>query len=117
MKASEVLQHYQDGVRNFKGIHIVGSLAGENLSDIEFEECSLLVNFKGANLSGALFKKGNIKNGNFVEADLTKARFEGVTIDTANFKDAKIDDIYFRLNTFGGSSVTQTDFEDRLRYT
>ncbi len=115
MNASEILNHYKNGVRLFKSIHIVGSLAGENLEGIEFEECSLLVNFKGANLQGSVFKKGHIKNANFVEADLSNAKFENMVIDTANFKDAKTDDIQFRFNRYAGSYATQEDFDSRLR--
>ncbi|CAN5315830.1 hypothetical protein BH09BAC1_BH09BAC1_28030 [soil metagenome] len=116
MKTSEVLQHYKDGVRNFQGIHIVGSLEGENLEDIEFVECSLLVNFKGANLTGAKFVKGNIRNGNFRDADLTNVRFENVVIDTANFAGAKADSVAFRNNRYAGSYATQDDFDGRIRH-
>ena len=116
MKASEILEHYKDGVRHFKGLHIVGSLAGESLEDIEFEECSLLINFKGANLKGAKFTKGNIKNANFIDADLTNAKFESMVIDTANFKDARTEGLYFRHNRYGGSYASQEDFDSRLRY-
>ncbi len=116
MKTSEVLQHYKDGVRNFTGIHIVGSLAGENLEDVEFVECSLLVNFKGANLANSKFVKGNIKNANFIEANLSNAKFENMVIDAANFRDSKTEGLSFRHNRYAGSYATQEDFDDRIKY-
>lgn len=115
MNAKEILANFQDGVTEFSGLDVVGSLEGENLEGITFEQCSMLVNFKGANLKGAKFKDGSIKNGNFTDADLTDAHFENMVIDKATFKGANTQGLYFRNNSFEGSPISQDNFEFRLR--
>ena len=116
MKASELIGHYQEGVRQFGGQHIVGSLAGENLEGAVFNQCSFLVDFKGANLKGVQFLKGNIKSCDFADADLTNAKFEYMTIEKASFKGSKANDVYFRENTINGEYVSQEEFDTRVRY-
>lgn len=115
MNAKEILANFQNGVTEFSGLDVVGSLEGENLEGITFEQCSMLINFKGANLKGAKFKDGSIKNGNFTDADLTDAHFENMVIDKATFKGANTNGLYFRNNSFEGSPISQDNFEFRLR--
>ena len=58
MKASEVIQQYQNGQRNFQGQNLRGA------------------NFKGKDLSGADFSGCDIRGANFSKAILTGAKFQ-----------------------------------------
>lgn len=59
MKASQVLEKYQNEERNFQGLNLRGE------------------NFAGKNLSGANFSYCQIQGANFQEANLTGANFTG----------------------------------------
>ena len=56
MKASEVLQRYAAGGRNFQRVNLRGvSFKGEILAGADFSEADLRsANFTGANLQGAI---------------------------------------------------------------
>lgn len=51
----------------------------------DFEDCSLHVNLRKANLRHAAFLNVGIKTCDFIDSNLTNARFENVCIEGANF--------------------------------
>jgi hypothetical protein len=98
--ASELLQRYAAGERDFQGldlesrfkrdIPLIGAdLSGINLAGSNLAECSLeSVNFSRANLEGTWFQSSNLRNANFTGANLDGAHFDHAIADRANFTNA-----------------------------
>jgi uncharacterized protein YjbI with pentapeptide repeats len=111
-----VLEQYRKGQRHFENLDMENeSFEGQNLEDIVFEDCSLYISFRKANLKNAKFINGGIKTCDFREADLTNARFEYVCIESAKFARAKTIGIYFNNNSCYGQNVTQSDFDEWIK--
>lgn len=111
-----VLNQYRQGQRHFVNLDMENeSFEGQNLEDIVFEDCSLYISFRKANLRNSKFLNGGIKTCDFREADLTNARFENVCIENAQFARAKTDGIYFDNNSSYGKNVTQADFDNWIK--
>ena len=111
-----VLEQYQKGQRYFKDLDMENeSFEGQNLEGIVFEDCSLYISFRNANLRNAKFLNGGIKTCDFREADLTNARFENVGIESSQFARAKTDNTYFDNNWAYGQKVTQEHFESWIK--
>jgi uncharacterized protein YjbI with pentapeptide repeats len=111
-----VLEEYKKGQRYFANLDMENeSFEGQNLEDIVFEDCSLYISFRGANLRNAKFLNGGIKTCDFREANLTNTRFENVCIESAQFARAIIDGIYFDNNSSYGQNVTQADFDNWIK--
>lgn len=106
-----VLEKYQQGQRYFQDLDMENeSFEGQNLEDITFENCSLYISFRKANLRNAKFINGGIKTCDFREADLTNAWFEN-----AQFARAKTDNIYFDNNSAYGHPVTKAHFDEWIK--
>jgi uncharacterized protein YjbI with pentapeptide repeats len=111
-----VLEQYQNGQRYFDNLDMDNeSFEGQDLQNIIFEDCSLYVSFKKANLTNAKFINGGIKTCDFREADLTNARFENVCIESALFARSKTKNIYFDNNSSYGQLVTRADFDSWIK--
>jgi uncharacterized protein YjbI with pentapeptide repeats len=111
-----VLEKYQEGERYFDNLDMENeSFEGQNLEDITFEDCSLYISFRKANLRNAKFINGGIKKCDFREADLTNARFENVCIESAQFARSKTDNIYFDNNSSYGQLVTKAHFDEWIK--
>ena len=111
-----VLEQYRLGQRYFENLDMENeSFEGQNLEDIVFEDCSLYISFRKANLRNAKFLNGGVKTCDFREADLTNARFENVCIESAQFARSKTDGIYFNDNSSYGQNVTQADFDEWIK--
>ena len=111
-----VLEKYQGGQRYFQNLDMENeSFEGQNLENITFEDCSLYISFRKANLRNATFVNGGIKTCDFREADLTNARFENVGIESSQFARAITTNIYFDNNCSYGQKVTQADFEEWIK--
>ena len=111
-----VLEQYRLGQRHFENLDMENeSFEGQNLEDIVFEDCSLYVSFRKANLRNSKFLNGGIKTCDFREADLTNATFENVCIESAQFARSKTDGIYFNGNSSYGQNVTQADFDEWIK--
>jgi uncharacterized protein YjbI with pentapeptide repeats len=113
----QVIEQYKKGQRYFEGLDIDnGSFDGENLEGITFEDCTLYVSFKGANLKNAKFINGGIKTCDFREADLTNAHFENVCVEGSQFARAKTGGTFFDNNSAYGQHVSQAEFEEWIRF-
>jgi uncharacterized protein YjbI with pentapeptide repeats len=111
-----VLEQYQKGQRYFTNLDMENeSFENQDLEDIVFEDCSLYISFRGANLRNAKFLNGGVKTCDFREADLTNSRFENVCVESAQFARAKKDNIFFDNNSSYGQNVTQADFNDWIK--
>ena len=93
------------------------SFEGQNLEGIIFEDCSLYISFRNANLKNAKFLNSGVKTCDFREADLTNARFENVCIESTQFARSKTNGIYFNNNSVYGQNVTQSDFDEWIKTT
>ena len=115
--AAYVLEKYQQGQRYFQDLDMENeSFEGQNLEGVTFENCSLYISFKKANLRNATFINGGIKTCDFREANLTNARFENVCIESAQFARSKTDNIYFDNNSAYGQLVTKAHFDDWIKH-
>lgn len=111
-----VLEKYQQGQRYFQDLDMENeSFEGQNLEGIIFEDCSLYISFRKANLRNAKFINGGIKTCDFREADLTNARFENLCVESSEFARAKTDNTYFDNNSAYGQNVTQAEFENWIK--
>ncbi len=111
-----VLEKYQQGQRYFDNLDMENeSFEGQNLEDIIFEDCSLYISFRKANLRNAKFINGGVKTCDFREADLTNARFENVCVESVQFARSTTENIYFDNNSAYGQLVTKADFEDWIK--
>ena len=111
-----VLEKYQQGQRYFQDLDMKNeSFEGQNLEGITFEDCSLYVSFRRANLRNAKFINGGIKTCDFREADLTNAKFENLCVESSQFARAKTENTYFDNNSAFGQNVTQADFENWIK--
>lgn len=111
-----VLKQYQSGQRYFDNLNMENeSFEGQDLQDIIFEDCSLYISFRKANLVNAKFINGGIKICDFREANLTNAKFENVCIESALFAGSKTDNTYFDNNSCYGQLVTQADFDTWIK--
>lgn len=114
--ATYILQKYEEGQRYFENLDLENeSFEGQNLEGIVFEDCSLYVSFRNANLKNSKFINGGIKTCDFREADLTNAHFENVCIESAQFARSKTDNIYFDNNSCFGQLVTKAHFDEYLK--
>lgn len=111
-----VLEKYQQGQRYFDNLDMENeSFEGQNLEDITFEDCSLYISFRKANLRNAKFINGGVKTCDFREADLTNARFENVCVESVQFARSKTENIYFDNNSCYGQLVTKADFDEWIK--
>ncbi|WP_139921153.1 pentapeptide repeat-containing protein [Hymenobacter sp. DG01] len=111
-----ILEKYKSGQRYFENLDIMNeSLEGQNLDGITFENCSLYVSFRKANLTNAQFINGGIKTCDFREANLTGARFENVCIENAQFARAITIGTYFNNNSCYSQEVTQQHWEEWIK--
>ena len=112
----DLLEKYQQGVRYFDNLYMENeSFERQNLEDVTFEDCSLSISFRGANLRNAKFINGGIKSCDFRDADLTNARFENVCIESAQFARSKTDNIFFDNNSSYGQLVTKAHFDEWIK--
>ena len=115
MTKDEFLTEYKTGQRQFIDIELENiDLSGEDLSNIEFKECFLSVDFQKCNLSNSKFINGNIKTCDFRHSDLTESLFEKVAIEGTRFKDAITTSLIFKNNYCFGTIVSQDDFEQNI---
>jgi uncharacterized protein YjbI with pentapeptide repeats len=111
-----VLEKYQQGQRYFDNLVMDNeSFEGQNLEDIIFEDCSLYISFRKANLRNAKFINGGVKTCDFREADLTNARFENVCVESVQFSRSNTENIYFDNNSCYGQLVTKADFDEWIK--
>ena len=111
-----IIQQYRQGQRYFQDLNMENeSFEGQNLEDIIFENCSLYISFKKANLRNAKFINGGIKTCDFREADLTNAHFENVCIESVQFARSKTENIYFDNNSAQGQLVTKAHFDEWIK--
>lgn len=114
MTKEEFLTKYKTGQRQFINIELENiDLSGEDLSNIEFKECFLSVNFQRCNLNNSKFLNGNIKTCDFRYSDLTQSLFEKVAIEGTRFKGAITTSLVFENNyCFSSDNIGQDDFEE-----
>ena len=109
----ELLNAYGNGQRQFIDWDFAedGSVAGKNLSNVEFRNCFLFQDFRDANLSGAKFIRCNIKMTDFRGANLTQAVIKNCAVESAIFKGAITKELTFEENFCYGSVTQPSDFE------
>jgi uncharacterized protein YjbI with pentapeptide repeats len=111
-----VLEQYKNGQRYFENLDMENeSFEGQDLEGIVFENCSLYISFRGANLKNAKFINGAIKTCDFQEADLTNAHFENLGVESSEFARSKTENTYFDNNWAYGQAVTQADFDNWIK--
>lgn len=114
---NSVLEEYKNGKRYFIGLDIENeSFDGQNLEGIVFDNCSLYVSFRGANLKNSRFLNGGIKTCDFREANLTNARFENLCVESSRFAKSKTDGVFFDNNSSYGQATTQSDFDNWIKF-
>ena len=77
MNASEVIERYGNGERDFSTIRLISA------------------NLSGLNLQGIVFNNADVSNCNFSNSNLTDASFSGAILDRANFANAILINVNF----------------------
>ena len=103
MKASQVLQEYKQGRRDFKGVSLRGqSFVKQDLSGADFSKADIRgANFSHADIRGANFSHADIRGANFSHADIRGANFSHADIQGANFSHATLTGTNFAGATAG----------------
>ena len=89
MNASEVIERYGNGERDFSTIRLISA------------------NLSGLNLQGIVFNNADVSNCNFSNSDLSKSDFSGAILDRANFSGAILRDA-----NFSGAHMNNADIRN-----
>lgn len=113
----ELLEAYSKGQRKFTDWDFQedGSVAGMDLSGIEFDQCFLFLDFRGANLTGSKFTNCNIKTADFRDANMTNALVKNCAVESVMFAGAIIENFRFEENYCYGAIATQEDFYEFIK--
>lgn len=117
MNFHDFFEAYKSGQRHFSGLHFEyeAGFSGQDFSGSIFEDCFLYVDFRGSNLTNAQFIRCNLKEADFREANLTKACMTKCLVESTMFKGARVNDFTFDENYYFGLTVSQKDFDERLK--
>lgn len=113
--ASELLERYQQGERDFRGAELDEDpdcdFTGACLDGVDLSESWITASFRGASLRGAFFVGANVKTCDFRDADLTNADFRGAALCATQFSGAIVEGItlegaYYHSRTFSAGEVS-----------
>jgi uncharacterized protein YjbI with pentapeptide repeats len=91
MDASELLERYAAGERNFRGV----DLAGADLSHADLHSANLFdANLRRANLSAANLSKANLRDACLNYADLKGANLRGANLSNASFFNPDLGELF-----------------------
>ncbi len=105
-----------------KAILCGSNFKGSNLSTAIFKNADMFnVDFDNTDISCANFKKVNLFGASFKESNLVATRFEEVGLCGANFKDADLNNSQFKGSylggaDFSGSSLTRADLKKSIGF-
>jgi hypothetical protein len=114
MKYEEFIKNVKSGQQEFKGIDLEGSFINEDLSNLVFENCFIVADFTGSNLSRTCFTECNLKTCIFNYANLEQAEFSRNNLDAADFMFAQYSNLIFKDNTSYSSIFTKEILEDTI---
>jgi uncharacterized protein YjbI with pentapeptide repeats len=117
MTLSEFFAAYNSGQRHFSGLDFEydEGFSHQNFSDSIFENCFLYVDFSGSDLTNAQFIACNLKEADFRGANLANAVMTKCMVESTMFKGAIIHNFTFTENYYFGHTLSQKDFDERLR--
>lgn len=87
------------------------SVAGKDLTGVEFKNCFLFLDFKNTNLTYSKFVRCNIKTADFRGANLTNGFMKNCLVEATMFKGAKVENFQFEENYNFGAIVGPNDFD------
>jgi|GEM_PF-2047588 len=111
---NEFLNAYRNGQRQFENwdFNQNQSVAEHDLSDVEFINCILPLDFRNTKLTNSKFVSCNIKTADFRGADLTNGLIKHCAIEATMFKEALTANFRFIENYCYGSTTKPGDFEE-----
>ena len=106
MEASELLEQYASGQRNFSQAELsaiqlfnqklsFANFSGANLSDADLRSIDLF----GADLTWTNFRNANLAGANLSRANLRGAKLEGTDLRRTNLRGANLKGIFFDQST------------------
>ena len=107
ISASEIVQRYIAGVRDFSGVYVEGgaNFRNQNLSGAVFRQ---------ARLEGADFHNATLREVSFTEAVLKRAKFTAADLTGADFIDATVVDAVFVEDDLSASGLLTRQFAGAL---
>lgn len=117
MTSSEFFTAYNNGQRHFSGLDFEyeEGFSGQDFSDSIFEDCFLYVDFRESDLTNTQFIACNLKEADFRGANLTNAIMSKCLVESTMFKGATTTNFTFTENYYFGHTLSQKDFDERLR--
>ncbi|MEP0264777.1 pentapeptide repeat-containing protein [Dokdonia sp.] len=108
---------FDNGQRQFENwnFHEDESVAGKDLTGVEFKNCFLFLDFKNTNLTNSKFISCNIKTADFREANLTNGLIKNCLVESTMFKGAKVENFRFEENYCFGATVGLNDFDKMFK--
>lgn len=115
IEASELLERYQKGERDFSNVYIEGSdeLAGANLSGINLSDAVVAemlldeINLSGANLQLTNFGQSSLYGADLCRANLSGANLRLTVLDSANLSDSCLIGAYLKGASMGNTNFTR----------
>jgi uncharacterized protein YjbI with pentapeptide repeats len=116
LKIEDLIEDINKGKKEFIRIEIgSGKLTKRDLEGITFNECILMVDFTGSNLSNSCFTNSNLKTCNFMNANLSNAILKNNMLCSSCFTGAQIEGITFIGNYYHSKEMTIEDLNKMVR--
>lgn len=100
------------GQKIFTGIDLEGLYVNLDLSNLLFEDCYIVADFTGSNLSKTAFKNCNLKTCIFCYSNINQAVFDSNSLEATDFRYVQYNELTLLRNTCYDSFFNKEDLEN-----